>query len=90
MNTKRGGTCVSPRFVASGILLGSLAQEDVKQEAYYHKNQGTYLYSIVVVPAKEIAADEQDSTENYDDGSQILFKAVHCYVVLFVSSLTAK
>ena len=59
-----------------------LAQEDVQEETNYHQDKCSYLNSIVVVPAKEETADEQDGTQNYYDSSQILFKAVHCYVVL--------
>ena len=56
----------------------------MEQETCYHKYQSTHLNSIVVVPAKEITAYEQNSAQDHYDGSQILFKAVHCYVVLFV------
>ena len=41
----------------------------MEQETYYHQDHGSYLYSIVVIPAKEETADEQDGTKNYYDGS---------------------
>ena len=59
-----------------------VSEEDVQEETNYHQDKCSYLNSIVVVPAKEETADEQDGTQNYYDSSQILFKAVHCYVVL--------
>ena len=62
-----------------GILF--LAQEDVEKEANDHQDQGSYLDAVVVIPTKEETADKQDGTKNYYDGSQILYKAVHCYVV---------
>ena len=62
----------------------------MEQQTSYHEYQSSHLNSVVVVPAKEITAYEQDSAKNHYDGSQLLFKAVHCYVVLFVFSLSAK
>ena len=61
----------------------------MEQKTYNHQNQGSYLDTVVVVPAKEEAADEQDCTKNYYDGSQILLEIVHVYVVLFVFLLGA-
>ena len=43
-----------------------LAQEDVEKETYDHQDQSSYLYSIVVIPAKEETADEQDGTQQDD------------------------
>ena len=45
------------------------AQEDVKEQTYYHHSQGTNLDSVVTVPTLEIADDEQYCSKNYYDGS---------------------
>ena len=81
-----GPTCFG---VGAGLDL-FLSQEDVEQETYYHQTHSSYLDTVVVVPAKEETADEQDCTQDYHDCSQILLKSVHCYVVLFVSSYECK
>ena len=63
-----------------------LAQEDVEQETCEHQYQGSYLNSIIVIPAKEETADEQDGTKNDYDGSQILLEVVNClccFICLF-------
>ena len=72
------------------VLLVFLAQEDVEQEACYHQNEGSYLYTVVVVPAKEETADEQNCAKNYYEGSQILLEVVHVYIVYLFFLLSAK
>jgi hypothetical protein len=62
----------------------------VEQQADYHQRQSSNLYTVVVFPSKEETANEQNSTKDYYDGSQIPFEVVHCYDVLFVFSLDAK
>ena len=52
-----------------GLLLCFLAQEDVKEQTYYHHSQGTNLDSVVAVPTKEITTNEQSGSKNYYDGS---------------------
>ena len=68
-------------FLYGMTALCLLAQEDMQQQTCYHDSQGTYLDSVVVVPAQEETTNKQDSTEYYYYSSQILFKAVHCYIV---------
>jgi hypothetical protein len=63
------------------MALCLLAQEDMQQQTCNHDNQGTYLDAVVAVPAQEETANKQDSTKYYHYGSQILCKAVHCYIV---------
>ena len=72
------------------VSLRFLSQEDVEKETYDHQDQSSYLYSIVVIPAKEKAADEQNCAKNYYDGSQILLEVVHCYIVYLFFLLGAK
>ena len=80
--------CPTSFWGCLGVLF--LAQEDVEKETYDHQDQSSYLYSIVVIPAKEKAADEQNCAKNYYDGSLILLEVVHCYIVYLFFLLGAK
>lgn len=60
---------VPPLLSFQGQCLAFPAQEYVEQKAYNHDNHSSYLDTIVVIPAKERAADEQYGTKNHYYGS---------------------
>ena len=75
-----------------GQLIDSdfFAHEDMEQQASQKQYYSCCLNTVIVVPAEQSAAYDHDGTENHQDGSQILFEVVHCYIVLFVFSLGCK
>ena len=75
---------VPPAFLCYRASLLFFTQKDVKQKTCYHQYYCSNQDTVVVLKCGECADNNQDCAQNNQESSQISFKTVHCYIVLFV------